>query len=138
MAANVDVQVGRRTAVTAAAATDARDEPDRRRCCRFTVNLPALYRSKDRVIDAHIACLSWNGLRLTCSQVDRVETEATVLISLPDTPRQIAVEGSVVWRHVREGELNEMGLSIDAISRDSGVMLANFLLRSNHTRRRGA
>lgn len=130
MAANGDAMV-----VLAAEPAKLGSEAERRRCSRLPVNLPAVYRSANRMLDAQVSCLSWNGLRLSCSRVDRVGAEATVAISLPDSTRPLTVEGSVVWIHVRDEDMCEMGLRLHNLPRNSGLSLANYLLRSSHLQR---
>jgi uncharacterized protein (TIGR02266 family) len=101
-------------------------QAEKRKHPRLAVRIPAIYRSANITVDAHVSNISQSGLFISCSAVDSAGTQAEVLVSLPGRSTPVQLSGRVIWRSdlPRQG----MGFAFENLPREYRLALANFLI----------
>lgn len=105
----------------------AKDDRDRRREPRVLVQIPATYRSINRIADVCVTNISRTGLFLCTDVVDSRGQEALVGLTLPRQRDLQSLEGQVVWSRQSPTPAG-MGLHYADQHPSVRLALANFIL----------
>jgi uncharacterized protein (TIGR02266 family) len=104
----------------------SRLQAEKRKHPRLAVRIPAIYRSANVTLDAHVSNISQSGLFISCSSLDVVGTTGEILVSLPGQSTSVHLSGRVIW----SSELPQLGMGFAFVNltREYRLALANFLI----------